>query len=163
MISKNMETVFNQLIQLDYYSAQLYQAVSNYFKRMNLPGMAHWLRLQMKEEQGHALQLTDHLIERGGVVQLKEIAAMPSSFGTPLEAWTKILEHEQYVTQNYQKAYNIAVAAQDIQSASLFQKFLDEQVDEEGQSMYIVEKLKMIGDDKAALLVFDEELGRRAG
>lgn len=74
-----------------------------------------------------------------------------------------MLEHERYVTQNYQEAYGLALRAQDYQTAALFDWFLREQVDEIAQSTRIVGRLQLSQGNPAALLLLDQEMGQRAG
>lgn len=158
-----MQQLFNHLIQVELNSAYLYLAMSTYFIRMNLPGMAAWLRLQHDEERGHAQQLMNFVVDRGGTVEVRAIPAQPVNFGSPLEAWQQVLKHEQYVTQNYQQAYDMAAKAQDYQSLPILQDFLREQVDEVAQATVIVGQLQMARDNTAAILLLDRELGQRNG
>lgn|GEM_PF-344492 len=159
MISEQVQQLLNHLIQVELNSAYLYLAMSNYFNRMNLMGMANWLRLQHDEERGHAQQLISYLIDRGGQVEMRALAAQPTSFGSPLEAWQQVLRHEQFVTQNYQQAYDVVSRAQDWQTLVIVQDFLREQVDEVAQAIRIVGRLQLAGDSPAALLMMDQELG----
>lgn len=161
MISEQMQKLLNHLIQVELGSAYLYLAMSSYFARINLTGMAQWLRLQHDEERGHADQLITYLTDRGGVVEIRSIPAQPVNFGSPLEAWQQVLAHEQYVTQNYQQAYDMATKAQDYQTAAIAQDFLKEQVDEVAQAMRIVGRLQINKDNPTGLLILDQELGGR--
>jgi ferritin len=43
------------------------------------------------------------------------------------------------------------------------QWFVLEQVEEEASALKLVERLEMAGDDKAALLILDREVGQRTG
>ncbi len=163
MISEQMQELINHLIQVELNSAYLYLAMANYFNRRNLTGMGTWLQLQHQEELTHAQDLIKYLTDQGGVVEIRPISAQPVEFGSPLEAWQQVLDHEQYVTQTYQKAYEMALNAQDYQTATVFHDFLREQVDETAQSMRIVGRLRINQENPAGLLLLDQELGQRAG
>ncbi|HYF77942.1 MAG TPA: ferritin [Symbiobacteriaceae bacterium] len=163
VLTDQIQQLFNHLIQVELNSAYLYLAMSTYFLRMNLPGMATWLRLQHDEERGHAQQLMNYVVDRGGTVEVRAIPAQPVNFGSPLEAWQQVLKHEQYVTQNYQQAYDMVSKAQDYQSLPIIQDFLREQIDEVAQATVIVGQLQMARDNSAAILLLDRELGQRNG
>ena len=90
--------------------------------KLNLTGMAHWLRLQSEEERTHMLTLIDFVVNRDGTVQLSSIPAEPSDYGTPLETFQKVLAHEQFVTNAYRQAYNYANQT-DPQAAVIIQDF----------------------------------------
>ncbi|MFZ5823359.1 MAG: ferritin [Bacillota bacterium] len=163
MLSQEMNQLLNRLIQLELYSAYLYLAIANYFHRLNLTGMAEWLRQQHEEEREHAQRLISYVNDLNGVVEIRGIPEMPVNFGSPLQAWQQVLEHERYVTQSYQEAYGLALRAQDYQTAAQFDWFLREQVDEIAQSTRIVGRLQLSQGNPAALLLLDQEMGQRAG
>ena len=161
VLSEQMQQLINHLIQVEFGSAYLYLAMSAYFARSNMTGTAAWLRLQYEEELTHAHRLVDYMSDRGGTVQIQGVPRQPVQFGSPLEAFQQVLAHEQYVTQTYQQAFEAAMKAQDLQTAGVIQEFLREQVDEVAQAMVIVGRLQVARDNPAALLIMDQELGRR--
>ena len=159
-MNEELQKMINNLIEIEHVSTTLYLAMSAYMGKLNLTGMASWLRLQSEEERGHMLKLIDYLVDKGGTVKLSSVAAQPSDFGTPLETFKKVLEHEQYVTNSYRQAYNYALQV-DPQTAVIVQEFLREQIDEEAQSQAIVDRLEIAGNNASALLLLDQELGQR--
>lgn len=161
MISEQIQNLLNQLIQLEYSSAYLYQAMASYFERINLTGTAHWLRQQYQEELTHAQRLIDYLTNRNGIVEIRPIPAQSAAFGSPLEAFQQVLTHEQMVTDTYQRAYETVLQARDYQTLVILQDFLREQIDEIAQTLTIVGRLRMAGNNTAAILILDQELGRR--
>lgn len=161
MINEQMQQLINNLIQIEYQSAYLYLAMSNYFNRMNLTGIGHWFRVQHDEERGHALKLIDYLIDRNGVVEIKEIPGQPINFGNTVEAFQAVLKHEQYVTASYKRAYEMAQEEGDQQSIVIFQEFLKEQTEEEAQTMIILGRFELAGNNSSAILLLDQELGKR--
>ena len=57
---------------------------------------------------------------------------------------------------------NLAIENKDHATSIFLQWFVTEQVEEEASVAGIVEKFKMIGDNKSALYMLDRELGARA-
>ena len=84
MISKTMEQALNRQVNREFYSAYLYLAMAAYFERENLKGFARWMRVQSKEEQGHALKIFEYLVARGGKVTLLDIEAPAASWNLML-------------------------------------------------------------------------------
>lgn len=160
MINEQIEKLVNNLIQVEHVSSTLYLAMSAYMGSLNYTGMAKWLRLQSEEERTHMLTLIDYLVNRGGKVELGQLPAQPVQFGSPLETFQKVLEHEQYVTNVYRQAFNYA-NQNDQQTAIVIQDFLKEQIDEEAQAQTIVDRLKLAQNNPSALLIIDQELGKR--
>ena len=159
-MNEELQKLFNNLIQIEHVSTTLYLAMSAYMGKLNYTGMAHWLRLQSEEERAHMLTLIDFVVNRDGTVQIASLPAQPSDYGSPLELFQKVLEHEQFVTNAYRKAYTYAVQA-DPQAALIIQDFLREQIDEEAQVKTIIDRLKIADGNPAALLQIDQELGAR--
>jgi ferritin len=57
--------------------------------------------------------------------------------------------------------YALATDERDFASYPMLNWFVEEQIEEEATVGLIVEQLKMIGDDRTALLMLDRELGAR--
>jgi ferritin len=159
-MNEELQKLFNNLIQVQHLSTTLYLAMSAYMGRLNLTGMAHWLRLQSEEERTHMLKLIDFVVNRDGTVQLMNLPAQPNDFGTPLETFQKVLAHEQFVTNSYRQAFNY-VNQVDPQATVIIQDFLREQIDEEAQAKTIVDRLKLAENNPSAILLLDQELGAR--
>lgn len=161
MINKRMQDAINEQIKFEIYSANLYLSMSAYIEGKNLKGIAHWLRVQYEEETFHALKLYDYLKNREGQVIIQSIDAPPSEFGTPLETFQKVLEHEQHVTAGINKLYKIAIEENDFAAQIFLQWFVNEQMEEEASASEVIGKMKLIGDRGVDLLYLDTELATR--
>ena len=160
-MNKKVYKVFNEQVQAELYSAYMYLAMSLYLEDKNFKGMASWLKVQYEEERTHAFRLTKFMQERGVKPELLQIDAPPAEYGTPLEVFTKALEHEQYVTSRIHSMYEVAVKEKDYAAMTHLHWFIDEQVEEEDQTREIVDKLTMVGDNMNGLFVIDSQLGAR--
>ena len=161
MLSKTTQEAMNEQIKNELYSAYIYLSMSAYCEANNLPGFAHWMRVQAQEEMGHAMKFYHFINERGGHVVLQAIDQPPIEFESPLNVFERTIEHEQKVTALIHQLYALAVQEQDYASQVFLQWFVTEQVEEEANATQIVEMLKLIGDKRHALLMLDRELGSR--
>jgi ferritin len=161
MISKVMQDGINEQIKDELYSAYLYLSMSAHFEAANLSGFAHWMRLQSQEEVMHAMKFFDFVNERGGEVVLQAIDQPPVEFGSPLEVFEEVLEHERKVTALINGLYELALEENDYPTQMMLQWFIEEQVEEEASAGEIVETLKMLGDKTHAVVMLDRELGQR--
>ena len=160
-MNKKVYKVFNEQVQAELYSAYMYLAMSVHLEDENFEGMAHWMRLQYEEEREHAFRLMKFMQERGVKPELLQIDMPPAEFGTPLEVFSKALEHEKYVTSRIHEMYEVAMKEKDYAAMSHLLWFIDEQVEEEDQTREIVDKLMMVGDNMNGLFVIDSQLGSR--
>jgi len=157
-----MQDALNAHLADELASSYLYLAMAADCEARNLPGFAHWLRTQSDEERGHAMKFFDFVQSRGWRVKLQGLEAPPADFGSPLQLFERALAAEREVTNKINQLYAAASEVEDYASQAFLQWFVSEQVEEEKTASGIVETLRMIGDDKVALLVLDRELAGRA-
>ena len=158
MISKDVQEAINLQIRNEYYSSYLYLSMSAYCESLNFRGFSAWLRKQSEEELTHAMRLYDYLIDRDGRVLLDLIDKPPSEFGSLLEMFQQVLDHEKEVTSMINKLYEIALAENDHATAVELQWFIQEQVEEEKKFETILQKFDLIGRDKLAVNEIDKIL-----
>jgi ferritin len=156
-----MQDAMNKQIRDELYSSYLYLSMAAYYEALNLPGFAHWMRLQAEEENEHAMKFFDYINDRQGRVTLMAIDAPPIEFDSPLAVFKMAYEHEQKVTGLINALYQLAIEENDFASQSMLKWFIDEQVEEEKSALDIVEQLEMIGDHKMGVFMLDRELGQR--
>lgn len=160
-MNEKVLNALNDQIKHELYSAYVYLSVSAYCERLSLPGFAHWMRLQSQEEVAHAMKLFDYINDRGGMVTLQTIDAPATEFGSAQAIAEKALEHERRVTGLIERLYGLAVQEGDYATQALMQWFITEQVEEEKNAGLLVDQLKMVGENRSALLMLDMELGKR--
>jgi ferritin len=151
----------NEQIKHEFYSAHLYLSMAGSFEVANLPGFAHWMRRQSEEEREHGMKFFDFLLDRGEQAQLQAIDAPPYAFRSPLDTFEQALEHEKEVTAHIHRLYDLAIQEKDYPAQVFLNWFVEEQVEEEQAATGIVERLRMAGEDTAALLMLDKEMGSR--
>jgi ferritin len=162
MINQKMQDAINGQIKYEMYAAHLYLSMTAYFETHNLEGMAHWMRMQSKEEYGHAMRLFDFLNERGGRVMLQTIEQPPVEFSSARDVFEQSLAHEEKVTRLIHELYQLAVDEKDYPSQVMLHWFIEEQVEEEQNTGRVVEMLKMAGDHPWHILMIDRQLASRA-
>ncbi len=161
MLGERVEAALNEQITQELHASQYYLAMSAYFERTGYPGFAHWMRMQADEERAHALRIFDFVNDREGRVVLGQVDAPPSEFGSPLEVFRAALAHERKVTALIGELYRLAVEETDYPTQVMLQWFINEQVQEEKVTSDIVDRLRLAGDDRSALLLLETELGQR--
>ncbi len=160
-MKKELQDAFNEQINAELYSAYLYLAMAAQFEDMNLTGMAAWMKVQAREETGHAMKFYAHLVDRAARVALKAIAAPPAEWKTPLAAFQAAYKHEQKVTGLIDKLVKLARKHGDTAAEVFLQWFVTEQVEEEASVDEVVQKLTQVQDSPNGLFMMDQALGRR--
>ncbi|MEI6756756.1 MAG: ferritin [Chlorobium sp.] len=161
MLSKALQKAFNDQLNAEFSSAYLYLSMAAYAESQNLPGFANWLKLQNREESGHAMKLYKFINDRGSRVELQEIEAPPLEFKSPTALFEEVLKHERKITVLINKLYEAALEEKDYASQTFLHWFIEEQVEEEAAASAILETLKMAGEKGHALIMMDRQLARR--
>ena len=161
MLNERMEEALNEQLNKEMYSSYLYLAMSAYSSSVGLPGFAHWFKVQVQEENIHAMKIFDYINDQGGRVKLKEIKEPPMEFGTAMDMFQQTLKHEKFITRSIHELVGLANAEKDEATASFLQWYVKEQVEEEENDNEIIAKLE--GKDKNEYVVFsvDAELAKR--
>ena len=108
-INASVQEAINKQIREEIASAYIYLSMSAYLESINLPGFAHWMRVQTQEELAHAMKFFHYINERGGRVVLEGIDQPPLEFAGPTDVFEKTLAHEQYITDKIHTLYGMAV------------------------------------------------------
>ena len=162
MLSKKMEKALNAHMNEELYSFYIYLSMSAYLDATYFKGMAAWMQQQAKEEMAHAMKFFHYIQERNSEVTLHAIAQPPKSWDSALAVFEDAYAHEQHITSRINALYELAVKESDHATAGFLQWFIKEQVEEEASVDPIVHRLKLAGDNVAAVYVLDRELGMRA-
>lgn len=157
-----MQKALNDQTRKEFYSYYLYLSMAAYFESINLRGFAHWMRIQAKEEQEHAMKFFEYIIERQGKVVLEAVDAPTAKWKTPKDIFEDSYAHERKVTESIHKIVELAESEKDHATGVFLQWFVKEQVEEEASANEILQKLQLIGNETSALFVLDGELGKRA-
>ena len=161
MINEKLQNEFNVQINKELYSEYLYLAMKTYFMEQNLMGFVNWFDVQVQEEHAHAIGMFNYLNERGGKIELLPIDKPEFTGKTPLEIFEEVLKHEQYVTSRINTVYDVAEEVRDRAAMKFLDWYIDEQVEEEASVDGVLSTLRLIGDDKNALLLLDKDLATR--
>jgi ferritin len=162
MIGQKIQDALNTQINREQYSAQLYLAMSAHCDAKSFRGFAHWLRVQAQEETLHAMKLVAFLLDRGGRLELRPIAAPPKEFGTITELFAKILDHEREITGTISGLFELSRAEKDYASEITLQWYVTEQVEEEASVGQILDQLRAVGEQGGGIWYLDSKMGKRA-
>ena len=161
MLSQGIQEAINDQIHHELHSAYTYLSMSAYLDAANFTGFAQWMRMQSKEEVVHAMKLFDYVNDRNGRVTLKGLEQPAANFKSILDVFEGALAHEQKVTRMIHDLYALATKENDYATQVQLQWFINEQVEEEATAMSVVDRLKIAGNDGAALLILDQQMGSR--
>ena len=159
MISEKLVKAINDQIIAELWSSNLYLQMAFFLKKEGWNGAANWMLRQSGEEKEHALKLADYAIKRGGEVKVGMIDVVPDGWGSLLDVFQNVYEHECHVSGLVNDLVDLASAERDKATQDFLWGFVREQVEEEDSALTIVERLKRAGE--AGAFFVDAELAKR--
>lgn len=160
-MDSKVSALLNDQINKEFYSAYLYLDMSNFYSGKGLNGFANWYEIQAREEQDHAMLMYQYLQNNGEKVTLEAIAKPDKTFSTLTDPLKAGLEHEKYVTSLINTIYEAAQEAKDFRTTQFLDWFIKEQGEEEKNSMDLITKMELFGDDSRSLYMLNSELAGR--
>ena len=158
MLSPELSKLLNKQIELEGYSSQYYLAMASWAETQGLNGVSAFLYHHSDEERLHMLKLIKFVNERGGHGQVPALKQPPVTFKSVKSVFEEILKHEIKVTQDINNLVESTLKAKDYTTHNFLQWYVSEQIEEEALARQIVDKIKLIGDDKGGLYFFDRDL-----
>lgn len=141
-INKKMQDAFNAQIREELYSANLYLQMAFWFRKEGWRGFANWMAKQSDEEKGHAMDMADFVLNRGGEVLLTDIPAVKTSWTDPKQVFEEAMAHEKHISKLISKLADVADDENDRAAANFCGKYVDEQVEEEASCRDILNLFK---------------------
>jgi ferritin len=160
-ISDTMSEAINRHVNAEFYSSYLYLSMATFLDAIELPGFAHWMRIQSQEEYAHAIRFIDYIQNRDGRIALLPIDQPPIEFDSVGHVMELTLGHEQHVSALINELYGMAAAEGDYATQVMLQWFVNEQVEEEKTVRDVIASLRMVSDRSDSLLLLDREMGSR--
>ncbi|MBE0651496.1 MAG: ferritin [Bacteroidales bacterium] len=158
MINNNIESVLNKQIQKEEFSSRLYLSMAMWCEVNGFPGASSFLYRHAEEERLHQLKIIHYVNDRGGKALLLDQEEPASEFSSLQDLFEQILVHEEYITGHINQIYGLAVEEKDYTTGNFLQWFISEQLEEEKLVKNILDKIKLVGNDKTGMFHIDKEL-----
>jgi ferritin len=158
MLSPALSKALNKQIELEGFSSQYYLSMASWAETQGLNGVSQFLYHHADEERMHMLKLIKFVNERGGHGMVPAIKQPPVTFKSVKAIFEEILKHEISVTSDINGLVDATLKEKDYTTHNFLQWYVSEQIEEEALARKIVDKIKLIGDDKGGLYFFDRDL-----
>lgn len=158
MLSKIIEDALNKQVTVEAASSQVYLAMASWAETLGFEGVATFMYAHSDEEREHMLKLVKFINERGGHAKVSLLEAPPTEFGSFKEMFQILFEHEVKVSKSINDLVDITLQQKDYATHNFLQWYVSEQIEEEALARNILDKIKLIGDDKGGLYLFDNDV-----
>ncbi len=158
MIKKKVEEAINLQIMKEEHSSRIYMAMASWCETKGYPGAADFLFKQSDEERMHMLKFVKFLNDRGGYAVLSALEIPDSAFKSLRDVFDQVLAHEEFITASINELYEISLNEKDYTTGNFLQWYINEQIEEESTVHNILDRMKLVGEDKAGMFHIDKEL-----
>lgn len=160
MLHKELESALNKQIEAEANSSQLYLAMASWAETQGYEGVSDFFYSQSDEERQHMLKLVKYVNERGGQAHIPAIEEPLKMFDCLTHVFQDFLNHEVEVTRLINELVHTCLENRDYTTHNFLQWYVSEQIEEEALARTILDKLKLIGNDKAGHYLFDRDISQ---
>jgi len=161
-MNTRVEKALNEQVEKEASSSQFYLAMASWAEGKGLNGTAKFLYTHSDEERFHMLKLVKFINERGGSAIIPGLGVPQKNFKGIENVFQLLLDHELAVTDSINNLVDICLQEKDYSTHNFIQWYVSEQLEEEALARTILDKIKLIGNDKGGLYLFDRDLENAA-
>lgn len=157
-MNSKVEAALNAQIEKEASSSQFYLAMASWAEGNGLNGTAKFMYTHSDEERFHMLKLVKFVNERGGKALIPAISQPPKEFKDLENVFSLLLEHEIAVTESINNLVGLCLDERDYTTHNFIQWYVAEQLEEEALARTVLDKIRLIGNDKGGMYMFDKDL-----
>jgi ferritin len=162
MLTEKVEKALNEQIELEGYSSQLYLAMASWAEKNGYNGSAEFLFIHADEERIHMLKLFHYINDRDGYAIVPALKQPPYEFDSIKAVFQEILDHEKMISGKINDLVAICVEEKDFTTQNFLQWYVSEQIEEENLAKTNMDKLNLLGDAKANMYLFDQDMAAQS-
>lgn len=160
-MTKKLNTLLQDQINKELYSAYAYYAVGEFYRKKGLNGFHNYFHNHANEEITHAEKFSEFLQDNDIEVTFKDIEALKVKFKDIRDPLTFFVEHEKKVTASIDALYKQARAEDDLPAMNFLDFFVTEQREEEKTSTDLLQKYDLFAKDNSfGLYQLDKDLNK---
>ncbi len=160
MLSEKILKLLTEQISHEYYSANLYLAMSSWCGYKGLRGSAGFLQKHSDEELGHMRRLFSYVADTGAQAIVPEVRKPAHEFDSIRAVFKLTLEHEVFITRKINELVSACMEERDYSTFNFLQWYVGEQHEEERLFRSILDLIELIGTDGRGLYLLDKEIGK---
>mgnify|MGYP002023905699 CR=1 FL=1 len=162
MFSKKVISKLNEQVLHEANASQSYWAMAIWADTKSLDGIAAFFYEQSEEERQHMLKIIKFINEVNGKAIIPKLEAPIANFDSIKDALVQSLKNENQVTYSINELTSLALDEKDHASYNFLQWFVEEQLEEEQQFQFLIDRIDMIGEEGLSIHAMDKLMGKLA-
>jgi len=157
MISQELKNALDDAVHSELYASQLYKHVANQLQRLGWFGGQKFFAAESSSELEHYQNIVDFQNDVGTVAKVPMIESMTDPIADLVSAIELGYETEVELYNDYKRWYEQAASDPVVQQFLL--QFLEIQRTSVGEYGDLLARIQVVDQDKAGMLLIDQELG----
>lgn len=154
----SIEKLLNDQIKYEAQASMQYLAMASWSDAQGFGGVSNFFYAQSEEERLHMTKLVKFVNERGGNVIVPSLDSPSMEYSSLKSLFEAFLKSEVFVTEKINEIIFECLEKKDYNVHNFMQWYVTEQLEEEATARKLLDKLKIIGDDKTAHYFFDRDI-----
>jgi ferritin len=154
---KDLTRAINNHLASEFQASHAYLAMSIWLREKDLAGFSTYMLDKSNEERGHAARMIAYLVDSDQEVELPTVAAPERSWPSVQQLFDVVYEMEKGVTASINRLYTMAEQLGERSATAMLDWFVAEQLQEEAEARFVCKRLRLAGDNAAALLLLDQQ------
>jgi ferritin len=154
---KELTKAINRHLASEFQASHTYLAMSIWLREKDLAGFSQYMLEKSNEERGHAARMIAYLVDCDEAVELPTIEAPERSWDSVQLLFDQVFVMEKQVTASINRLYTMAEEAGERSASAMLDWFVSEQIQEEAEARFVLKRLRLAGDNSAALLLLDQQ------
>lgn len=158
MMIPEIEKSLNEQVMYEAKASAKYLSMACWADVNGYNGIADFFYAQSEEERVHMIKLIKFINERSGKAVVPAIEKPKDDFNSLMELFEIFLKSEEFVTAQINNVIFQCLEHKDYNVHNFMQWYVAEQLEEEATARTLLDKLKIIGDDKSGHYLFDRDI-----
>jgi len=158
MLKQKVVDALNKQIELEHFSSQLYLAMASWSETNGFEASGNFLYEHSDEERQHMLKLFRFVNDRGAHAIVPQSEQPKLNYESIRAIYSEILEHEIMISNAISELVGVCIDERDFTTQNFLQWYVAEQIEEESLFRTVLDKLNLLGNDKASLFMFEKEI-----
>jgi ferritin len=154
---KELTRAINDHLAAEFQASHTYLAMSIWLREKDLAGFSTYMLEKSNEERTHAARMIAYLVDCDEEVVLPTVAAPVRQWPAVQGLFDMVYEMEKGVTASINRLYGIAEQQGERSATAMLDWFVAEQLQEEAEARFVCKRLRLAGDNSAALLLLDQQ------
>jgi ferritin len=154
---QDLARAINHHLASEFQASHTYLAMSIWLQEKDLAGFSSYMLNKSNEERGHASRMIAYLVDSDQDVELPTIAAPQRSWPSLQVLFDAVYEMEKGVTASINGLVALAEQLGERSATAMLDWFIAEQLQEEAEARFVLKRLRLAGDNSAALLLLDQQ------